>query len=136
MALIAKIEFGDNDIRRYSKEYLVADCRFAFSKTYNEFRPEGLAHCERVEVDVVAPGKLDLNLFEWYINQSLQNGRIVISLSPDGKTAAPGTQVVYFDDARCVSFSEHYDIATSRRRLLRIGIRAEKMVVDNVIFNR
>lgn len=28
MALIAVLEFGDNNIKRYSKQYLVSNCRF------------------------------------------------------------------------------------------------------------
>jgi hypothetical protein len=136
MALIAAIEFGDNDIKRYSKQYLVSDCQFAFSKKFNEFRPEGLAHCEKAEVVVVAPGKNDLTLFDWYSSGGVQSGRILISLSTESKTDTDDAQVIYFEDARCISFSERYDIDSSRRRLLHIGIKAEKMTVDNVVFNR
>ena len=82
MALIAALEFGDNNIGRYSKSYLVSDCRFVFTRPYNSYRPEGMARCERLELDVVAPGKNDLNLFEWYDSQGVQSGRIVISRMP------------------------------------------------------
>ena len=37
MALIAALEFGDNNIRRYTKQYLLADCRFVFDRPYNAF---------------------------------------------------------------------------------------------------
>ena len=48
MALIAALEFGDNNIGRYSKSYLVSDCRFVFTRPYNSYRPEGMARCERL----------------------------------------------------------------------------------------
>ena len=57
MALTAVLEFGDNSIKRYSKQYLVSDCRFLFQRPNNGFSPEGAARCERVEVTVVAPGR-------------------------------------------------------------------------------
>ena len=44
MALTAVLEFGDNTINRYSKRYLVADCKFIFNRPYNAFCPQGVAH--------------------------------------------------------------------------------------------
>ena len=80
MALTAVLEFGDNNIRRYSKQFMVADCRFVFDRSYNDFCPEGDTRCERMELFVVAPGKEDLTLFEWFADQSVLDGRITISL--------------------------------------------------------
>ena len=114
MALIAALEFGDNNIGRYSKSYLVSDCRFVFDRPYNSYRPEGMARCERLELEVIAPGKNDLNLFDWYDKQGVQSGRIVIS--------------------KCFSLSENYDINTSRRRTLKLAIEAETITVDDVLF--
>jgi len=136
MALIAALEFGDNSIRRYSKRYLVADCNLVCDRSYNEFRPDSAARCERVEVSVVAPGKEDLNLFEWYASQGTQSGRIVISLSSTGKSDTLDEQVIYFEDAKCFSLSEYYDIDSSNRRILRLGIMAEMIKVDDIKFYR
>ena len=134
MALIAALEFGDNNIGRYSKSYLVSDCRFVFSRPYNSYRPEGMARCERLELDVVAPGKNDLNLFEWYDSQGVQSGRIVISLAAEAKLDEKDAQIIYFEDAKCFSLSENYDISTSRRRNLLLAIEAETITVDDVVF--
>lgn len=134
MALIAFLEFGDNNIKRYSRQYLVSDCRLVFDRTYNAFRPDRAARCERVEVVVVAPGKEDLNLFEWFASQGVRDGRLVISLSNDGKLDENDSQVLYFDEAKCFSLCECYDIDTSKRRLLKLGITAEKMTIDDVTF--
>ena len=136
MALIATLEFGNNSIRRYFKSYLVADCNLVCERSYSEFQPDSAARCERVEVSVVAPGKDDLNLFEWYASQNPLSGRIVISLSPTGKSDTPDEQVIYFEDAKCFSLSEYYDIDSSSRRILRLGIMAEMIQLDDINFYR
>ena len=134
MALIAILEFGDNNIKRYSKQYLVADCRFVFDRPYNAFRPDQNAQCNRVEVDVVAPGKEELDLFEWFANQSVRDGRIVISLANESKAMDGDEQTLYFNDAKCFTLSECYDIDVAKRRILRLGITASELKIDDVIF--
>ena len=136
MALTAVLEFGDNNIKRYSKQYLVSDCRFLFQRPNNGYSPEGSVRCERIEVTVVAPGKEDLGLVEWFSTQDVQNGRIVISLSNDLKDNDSDTQILYFEEAKCFSLSEYYDINVSRRRILKLAISAETMEIDGVTLNR
>jgi len=136
MALTAVLEFGDNSIKRYSKQYLVSDCHYVFKRSHNSFAPKEAARCERVEVKVVAPGRNDLTLFEWFSGQGMQSGRILISLANDGKLSEADTQILYFEDAKCFSLKESYDIDVSRRRLLTLAIGAEKMEIDNVTFKR
>jgi hypothetical protein len=132
MALTAVLEFGDNSIKRYSKRYLVTDCRLLFARPFNGFSPEGSARCERVEVKVIAPGKDDHSLIEWFSSQTVQNGRLVISLTNEGGQSDPDTQVLYFEDAVCFSLSEFYDINSSRRRLLKLAISAQTLEIDGV----
>ena len=134
MALLAALEFGDNNIGRYSKSYLVSDCRFVFKRPFTSYRPEGIARCERLELDVIAPGKNDLNLFDWYDKQGVQSGRIVISLAAEAKLDEKDAQVILFENAKCFSLSESYDINSSRRRNLKLALEAETITVDNIIF--
>ncbi len=122
MALLAALEFGDNNIGRYSKSYLVSDCRFVFKRPFNSYRPEGIARCERLELDVIAPGKNDLNLFDWYDKQGVQSGRIVISLAAEAKLDEKDAQVILFENAKCFSLSESYGINSSRRRNLKLAL--------------
>ena len=136
MALTAVLEFGDNSIKRYSKQYLVSDCRLLFARPFNGFSPEGAARCERVEVTVVAPGKDDLGLVEWFSTQGVQNGRIIISLTNEVKADDADAQILYFEGAKCFSLSEFYDINVSRRRLLKLAIGAETLEIDGVTLNR
>ncbi len=136
MALTAVLEFGDNSIKRYSKQYIVSDCRLLFARPFNGFSPEGAARCERVEVTVVAPGKDDLGLIEWFSTQGVQNGRLVISLTNELKDNESDSQILYFEEAKCFSLSEYYDINISRCRLLKLAIGAETLEIDGVTLNR
>lgn len=133
MALTAVLEFGDNDIRRYSKQFMVADCRFVFDRPYNDFCPEGHTRCERMELFVVAPGKEDLTLFEWFANQSVLDGRVIISLGATNDNS-PDSQEIVFEEAVCFALSEMYDIESSMRRLLKLSILANKICIDDVCF--
>ncbi len=134
MALTAVLEFGDNDIQRYTKRYLVSDYHLVFDRSYNDFAPEESARCERLEVVVVAPGKDDIGLFEWFSLQSVQSGRLVIGQNYDKVQNDDETQVIYFDEAQCFSLSECYDIGNQRRRLLRLGIVAPEMNIDGITY--
>lgn len=134
MALTAVLEFGDNYIRRYSKQYLVSDCHFVFNRQFNSYRPEGGPRCERIEIVVVAPGRDDLSLFQWFSSQEVRAGRIVIMLSGDGRTTEGETQMLYFEEAKCFSLSEMYDINSSRRRLLKLALIADSITIDEVSF--
>ncbi len=133
MALTAVLEFGDNSIKRYSKQFLVADCRFVFDRSYNDFCPEGDTRCDRMELFVVAPGKEDLTLFEWFANQSVLDGRVVISLGAANDSSLDSQEIV-FEEAVCFALSEMYDIESSKRRLLKLSILANKICIDDVCF--
>ena len=132
MALTAVLEFGDNSIRRYTKQYLLSDCRFVFDRPYNAFSPERPAHCERMEGVVIATGKSDLGLFQWFSNQESREGRIAISLIGDAKQNEAEPQVIYFEDAKCLSLSEMYDIDSSSRRLIKLAIISDKIEIEDV----
>ena len=124
MALIAHIQFGSNITKRYFKEYLVCDCNIIHRRPYNKFCPEGCASCERLEVSVISPGRDDLDLYEWYSAQNSQ--------ASDGESE----HVIFFEDARCFSLTETYDAGTSRRRILKLAIEAEHIIVDDVKIKR
>ena len=133
MALTAVLEFGDNNIQQYSKQYLVADCRFEFDRSYNDFHPDSAVRCQRVEIVLPAPGKQDTTLYEWFNSRGVQSGRIVLELTGDARNNAEEKQVLFFEDAICFSLAEEYDINSSRRRQLHLGIIADKMILDNVL---
>ena len=135
MAILSHLQFGDNSAEPFkaTNDYNVVDCHLHFMRHYNHFRPDTDARCEKVEVVVEAPGKDDLNLQEWYLNNEAQNGRVVFDLQ--SKTSSDTTQkLVEFEGARCYSFEEEYHINIQRRRYYRLSIVAEKITVNEIAF--
>ena len=136
MALLAHLQFGDNHAERYNADYLLVDCRCSFRRSYNDLRPDGVAQCDSVEVDVVAPGKDDITLREWFINGDEMSGRIVFDLSSTAPDDGNPTRILYFEDARCFALEESFDKDTRFRRLLRLAFEAEKVTMENIDFNK
>ena len=134
MALTAKIQFGDNSIGRYSREYLVTDFKCHISRSYNNARPDSIPRCDSMELTVVAPGKEDLNLYEWYVDCSSLSGRILIELSASAQNQAPEMKEVLFEDAVCYALSEEYRIDVNTRRCLHLSIAVEQLTVDTIPF--
>lgn len=133
MALMARLQFGDNMAGLYSKEYLVMDCHLHFSRHHNHFRPDTDARCEKVELVVVAPGREDLNLYEWYINNGTMSGRVVFDLQ--SLTSNSVEKIIQFEDAYCCSIEEEYQIDTQKRRCLKLLIMADELVINDTAFN-
>lgn len=133
MALMACLQFGDNMTGHYSKEYLVMDCHLHFSRHHNHFRPDTDARCEQVELVVVAPGKEDLNLYEWYIQNGTMSGRIVFDLQTVTSNNAI-EKVILFEDAYCYAIEEEYHIDVQKRRCLRLSLVADRVEINDTAF--
>ncbi|MDO5321176.1 MAG: type VI secretion system tube protein TssD [Bacteroidia bacterium] len=133
MSMLASLQFGDNGAHLYSSEYLVAECNCHFLRRYNHFRPEGIARCDKITVKVVAPGKNDLGLYEWYANGYVQSGRLIVNLAPTGEIDENPKEIL-FEDAHCLSLEEVYDKDAHYRRMLILEIVSEKITVDSVEF--
>ena len=133
MALIARLQFGDNRANLYSKEYLVMDCHLHFTRHHNHFRPDTDARCEKVEVVVVAPGREDLNLYEWYIQKGSQSGRLVFDLQ---SITGGDTEIKFleFEDAYCYSIAEEYQIDAQKRRCIKLSFVAENILINDTEF--
>ena len=134
MALTARLQFGDNEVKAYTTEYLVADCHCHFTRHHNQFHPDTAARCEKVEVIVVAPGKDNLNLYDWYISGDPLSGRLVFDLSSIYDNDLSNSKELLFEDAYCFSLAEEYNIDSSNRRQLRLSFVAEDIIIDNVSF--
>ena len=135
MALLATLQFGDNNVGRYTRDYLVTACKTTYVTPHNQFRPDSIARCTRIEVAVIAPGRDDLNLYDWYIEQGVFSGRIVFDLSEIAANHQACRRILKFDNAQCFSLAESYDIATHFRRQLTLGFEAETVNIDDVEFN-
>lgn len=131
MALIATIQFGDNENKLYSHTYTVCDVKCHIMRPYNSHLPDGPARCERIDVTVVAPGKTDLTLLDWYVNRSTMSGRVVIAMSNDAKLDVGAEKEILFENARCFRLAEDYHIDKEARRLLTLSFDAETITTDN-----
>ena len=135
MSLSARLQFGDNVSGLYSMEYMVTDFKCHVVRRHNEARPDGVPRCESMELAVVVPGKDDLNLYEWYVDQSSQSGRVIIELTATAPNQPPQWKEIMFENAFCFSVAEQYNIGERIRRSLRLGIVAEELTVDTIVFN-
>ncbi len=133
MALMARLQFGDNMAGLYSKEYLVMDCHMHFSRYHNHFKPDTDARVEKVELVVVAPGKEDLNLYDWYIQNSVQSGRVVFDLETVTNNHA-AEKVIIFENAYCYAIEEEYRIDAQKRRCLKLSLVAEELTINQTTF--
>lgn len=87
-----------------------------------------------MEITVVAPHKNDLSMFEWFLQNSTHSGRIVISLTGDSTDSESKAQEIYFEDAKCASLSEKYQVDNLRNRQLKVSIVSEKIEMGSVTF--
>ena len=134
MALSANLKFGNNQIGLYSRTYDVVECKCHFNRHHNFNLPDANAVCDKMELTVVAPGKEDLNLYEWYIDGTKQSGILTFDLTSTSKNGSQATKVIWFEDATCFSIAENYDIGKQHRRQLTLEIVAAKITVENVDF--
>lgn len=136
MALIASLQFGDNDAGLYTKKYLVVDSHCSFRRSHNDLRPDGLAECDSVELEVVAPALNDMTLHDWFIDEDEMSGRIVFELSSSASDATLPTRELLFEGARCFLLEERYDKDTRFRRLLKLAFEAETITMENIDFKK
>ena len=136
MSLLKKIQIGDNRSGRYTKEYLLSDFKCHTHRLHNEYRPDSDKYCDCIDVTIIAPGRDDMQLYDWFIHQSTMSGRLLIQLPPKPSQSEPDTQEILFEEARCFSFEEEYHINRNLRRLLRLQFVAEQVNINGAIFKR
>ncbi len=134
MALSASIQFGDNNSKHYSKTYLVTNYHLHFMRHHNSLATDSKPQCERIDVTIVSPGKSDLNLQEWYINQSNISGRIVFDVNSPLVSEGGEIREVCFENAQCFAIEENYHIGSKSRRLLTLSLVADSVSIGNKTF--
>lgn len=134
MALTAKLQFGDNQAGRYNTEYLLVDCHCSFRRSYNGLRPDGNGKCESIELSLVAPGRDDMTLYNWFINGDELSGRILFDLTSTAPDDANPTRILLFEEARCFSLQEFYDKDTRFRRLLKLAFESDSVTIEDTEF--
>ena len=132
MSLFAKLYLGDNASANYTKEYKVVQCEVKVSRHHNSYTPDGNPRCDQLILSVIAPNKDDLMLFEWYIDQSTLSGKVVIDLANQSSKYDITTRTLKFEDAKCFSIAETYNISDTNRHMLKLGIMAKKLEIDEI----
>lgn len=136
MALSAKLYFGNNQIGAYSQQYDVVECNYHFNRQYNYYHPSSDAQCDNIKLTLVAPSMADMNIYEWYISQSILSGKISFDLITDLGTEQIQRKDIEFEDAACYSIEEQYHIDAIQQRLLTIEITARQVTINKMTFDR
>ena len=84
---------------------------------------------------IVAPGRENVHLYQWFISQTSESGRILIELPPNATKDGEKKEVL-FENAIIYSLEEEFHFNTDRVRKLRLSIVAEQVTIDGVKFNR
>ncbi len=134
MSLSARLYLGDNVSANYTKEYLVTQCRVKVARHFTAYLPDADPRCEVVVLSVIAPGKDDLTLYEWYIDQTSLSGKIVVDLTNQSAKYDKTERTFKFEDAKCFALAETYDIAQTDRHLLKLGVMMKELEIDEVSF--
>ena len=85
---------------------------------------------------VIAPGREDMQMYEWFISRSTLTGRLLIQLPPKPNQSEPDEQSIFFEEAQCFSFEEEYHINHNQRRVLRMRFVAESVNIGGIIYKR
>lgn len=135
MSLLKKLQIGNNEIGKYTQDYLLMDYQCHTCRQHNDLRPEADKFCERIDMTVVAPGRENVQLYQWFISQETESGRILIELPPNAKNDDEKKEV-FFENAVIYSLEEEFHFNTDRVRKLKLSIVAEQVTIDGVTFNR
>lgn len=134
MSLFANLYLGDNASGTYTHTYQVVQCQVKVSRHHNSYTPDGNPRCDQLILSVIAPNKDDLMLFEWYIDQTSLSGKVVIDLANQSAKYDITERTFKFEDAKCFSMVETYDISDTNRHQLKLGIMVKKLEIDETEF--
>lgn len=131
---MAHLRIGDNASALYNKDYLVVECLAHSTRGYNTLHPSTVPRCEQIEITIVAPGKTDLELQNWYLSNTVRSGKLSFDLTDAQSGDLKDVRSILFEDANCFSYSEQYDIKKRSLRLLTIKIKPQSCTMDGVTY--
>lgn len=136
MALSKLLQFGENWNRKYNKTYLLYDYKCHSLREHNEYRPSSNKTCDRLDLTVVAPGREDMDLYDWFVKGDTYSGRIIIELPPTSQQGIAETKEILFEGASCFALEEDYHANKQRLRVLKLSLVADEISIENVKFKR
>jgi len=131
MALLAALQFGDNDSKRYGTEILLARCNYQVTREYENFLPKTDAKVDHIDLDLIIEDNNNQKMYDWYIGGEPMSGRVVFQLASPVSDEILNKEVLFYD-GYCYALSERYDILKSNRRYMRVSFTAEKVVINDV----
>lgn len=135
MTILAKLQFGNNDLHLYNNEFLVVSCEVHTSRRYDAFRPISPVRTDIIQVTVMMNRSSDLALQEWYISRVAQSGRLLFEMTAH-ETLTDTQREILFEDAVCYGIHEIYDLEDGKSRLLTLKFNAEKTIIDDAEFGK
>ena len=130
MAILAHLKFGNNALERYEKEYLAISVTSKFSREYSGIRPGSAIRCIIYTVEVIAPESVDLDLYGWYIDDESREG--CIEMEETLRNDSIHRRTLKFENARCYSLIERYDITERHRRRLLLEFSATSTATEGL----
>lgn len=135
MPLKAYLQFGNNEIGKYSKEYLLKEVKFRFIRNHTNYRPSDDGYCESIWIALYPPEKEDPTVFKWFISGESLDGRIIIELTDPLLENEERFTEIQFENAVCFDLQEDYEIE-NKLRVINIGLIAEETKVEDIKFSR
>lgn len=130
------MQIGDNNARRYNKEYLLTDFKCRTHRLHDKYRPKSDKYCDYIEATIIAQGREEMQMYDWFINNTQLSGRLLVQLPPRNNQGDSDMQEILFEEAQCFSLEEEYHINSNQRRMLRLQFVAEQVNINGVIFKR
>lgn len=135
MALLTKLQFGDNAIRKYSKEYTLEKIEIHFIRETDTFGPCGDTLCNSLSISVVGEAGEDNFLYQWYISGENYSGRILLeSIDIEDKNGSVIKEIL-FDDAQCYELNEEFKL-DEERRTVSLALTTSKLSISDLEFKK
>ncbi|MCQ2149913.1 MAG: hypothetical protein MJY45_06150 [Bacteroidales bacterium] len=130
MALSALLKFGDPDNGLYHKIYMVRSAKLFFNRQHSGVLPDSDCRCSKIVVELDAPEKDDLWLYEWYSVREVVSG--TVEMEEPSLQHETTSRTVVFRDAVCSSIKETYDIRENRQLRMTVEFVARTVITDEV----
>lgn len=137
MALTVQLFLDTNSSGKYSKSFLLSDFKCRVARPHNQWRPDGIALCDYLELSLPAPpmdgNQKDLTLYNWYVDRSPIDGYIYMELPNYDQAGGPQEKkYIYFEQGRCFAIEEQFHINLQETRTLKLKIAAENLKIETV----
>lgn len=135
MSLTSYLQFGNNELGKYSHQYLLRDVKCLLRRQHDGFSPCKDPLCDNIEVFVYQSDPQDLTLIEWFIEGSPQNGRLLMEETDAYNDNESQWNEIRFEDAICYSLKETFKL-DEQRRVVHLSFVAGKVEYSKAIFTR